>query len=64
MFVQFIVGDTGNLGCVDVIRGIGYGCDEEAAQAVESFPHRWLPGRRGSQLVNTRLVVPITFKLG
>ncbi len=63
VFVRFIISDAGNLGCVKVIEGIGYGCDEEAARAVGSFPSQWLPGREGNRLVNAQFIVPITFKL-
>ena len=63
VFVRFIISDAGNLGCVNVIEGIGYGCDEEAAQAVRSFPSQWLPDREGNRLVNAHFIVPITFKL-
>ena len=64
VFVQFITNQQGQLTCASVLEGIGYGCDEEALQAVQSFSNRWIPGQKNGLLVSTRLVVPITFKLG
>ena len=64
VFVQFVINQQGQLTCARVLEGLGYGCDEEALQAVQSFPSRWIPGQKNDLSVSTRLVVPITFKLG
>lgn len=46
-----------------VEHGIGYGCDEEALRAVQAIPNEWLPGKVEGANVDTRIFVPVTFKL-
>ncbi|MCG6912766.1 TonB family protein [bacterium BMS3Abin03] len=45
-----------------VIKGIGYGCDESARLAV--FYHRFSPGLQKGQRVKVQMDIPIEFKLG
>ena len=47
---------------VEVARGIGYGCDEEAKNAVEKMPI-WTPGKQRGKPVRVRLVLPVMFSL-
>ena len=44
-----------------VIKGIGYGCDESARLAV--FYHRFSPGLQKGQRVKVQMDIPIEFKL-
>jgi len=62
VFVQFVVGKDGAITEVKVIRGVGAGCDEEAARVIKSSP-KWTPGKQRGQAVKVRMVLPITFKL-
>jgi len=62
VFVQFIVDKAGNITNVEVIRGIGAGCDEEAARVVKECP-KWKAGKQRGQPVKVKMVLPITFKL-
>jgi TonB family protein len=62
VFVQFIVESTGKLTSVQAVKGIGYGCDEEAVRVIESSPD-WNPGKHNGQAVNVIMILPITFKL-
>ena len=45
-----------------VVKGIGYGCDESARLAV--FYHRFSPGLQKGQRVKVQMDIPIEFKLG
>jgi TonB family protein len=63
VFVEFVVNEDGSISDVKSIKGIGYGCDEEAVKAIQSSLH-WLPGIQRGQVVKQRMVLPITFKLG
>ena len=63
VFVQFVVDKDGSITDVQVIKGIGSGCDEEAIRVVKSAP-KWTPGKQRGRPVKVRISVPITFKLG
>jgi periplasmic protein TonB len=63
VFVQFVVDKDGSITNVEVLKGIGSGCDEEAARVLESAP-KWSPGKQRGRPVRVRMSVPIIFKLG
>jgi TonB family protein len=62
VFVQFIVEPDGSLSNFKVLRGIGYGCDEEALRVVKSMP-KWKPGMHRGKAVRVQYLVPVNFKL-
>ena len=62
VFVEFIVEKDGEVSNIKVIKGIGYGCDEEALKAVSSFTD-WQPGVQRGKPVRQKMVMPITFKM-
>ncbi|MBL7859547.1 MAG: TonB family protein [Cyclobacteriaceae bacterium] len=62
VFVEFVVNTNGSISDVVVIKGIGSGCDEEAARVV-ALANPWNPGMVKGQVVRQRMVVPIIFKL-
>lgn len=63
VFVQFVVDTDGTLNDVQVVKGIGGGCDEEALRIVKAAKP-WKPGKQRGRAVKVRMVIPITFKLG
>ena len=62
VFVKIIVEPNGNISNAKIIRGLGYGCDEEAIRVVESMPN-WKPGRKNGETVRVNMAVPVNFKL-
>ena len=62
VYVEFVVTKTGNIENVKVVKGIGFGCDEEAAKILKQAP-KWNPGKQRGQPVNVRMIMPIHFKL-
>jgi protein TonB len=62
VFICFIVDETGKVSKPEVIKGIGYGCDEEALRVVKSLPN-WKPGKMNGHPVKVRMRVPFKFKL-
>ncbi|MEQ8472784.1 MAG: TonB family protein [Marinoscillum sp.] len=62
VFVQFVIDTDGKITEVEVVRGIGGGCDEEAVKAIENAPN-WSPGKQRGRPVKVRMVVPINFSL-
>ena len=63
VFVQFVIGKDGSITDVKVIKGIGAGCDEEAARVMQGAPP-WNPGKQRGKAVKQRYTLPIQFKLG
>jgi periplasmic protein TonB len=61
VFISFIVEKDGSISNVEKLRGIGYGCDEEAINAVKNMPP-WIPGKINNSSVRVKLVIPIAFK--
>ena len=62
VFVGFIVEPDGSLSDFKVLRGIGYGCDEEALRLVKSMP-KWKPGMQRGKAVRVQYLVPVNFRL-
>ena len=62
VFVNFVVEPNGEISNVEVLRGIGGGCDEEAVRVVKSMPN-WKPGKQRGSAVRCAFTVPIIFKL-
>ncbi len=63
VIVVFVVNTDGSISDVDILRGIGGGADEEAMRVVKESPN-WAPAEQRGKLVNSRLRLPIRFKLG
>lgn len=62
VIVGFEIHKDGTVQNVEILRGIGGECDLEAARVVSAGP-RWEPGKIAGEAVNTRMSVPIQFKL-
>jgi TonB family protein len=45
VYVQLMIDSTGNVEEAQVIKGIGYGCDEEALRVIKAMP-AWKPGEQ------------------
>lgn len=62
VIVVFEIYTDGSIRNVEILRGIGGGADQEAIRVVQNSP-RWEPGRQRGRAVNTRMRLPIRFKL-
>jgi protein TonB len=62
VFVKFVVEDDGSIGDVKVMKGIGFGCDEEAVRVVKSMP-KWKPGVQNGKNVRVYYNMPIVYRL-
>ncbi len=62
VFVGFVVASDGKIKDVQVLKGIGYGCDEEAVRVVSTMP-AWRPGKQSGRPVSVRYSLPIKFTL-
>lgn len=62
VFIEFIIAANGEIQDLSIVRGIGYGCDEEVLRVFEQMTS-WNPGIKEDEAVATRMVIPITFTL-
>jgi TonB family protein len=62
VIVSFVVEKDGSLTDIKVIRGIGYGADEETVRTLKKSP-KWNPGKQNGKLVRVAYSVPVNFAL-
>ena len=62
VYVSFVVNTDGSLTDLQVIKGIGFGCDEEAVRVMQKMPH-WRPGKQSGRAVRVKYNLPISFTL-
>ena len=62
VFVGFVIEPDGSVSNVTLLRGIGFGCDEEAMRVVKMMP-KWKPGMQKGEAVRVSYMIPINFKL-
>ncbi|WP_291037298.1 energy transducer TonB [Dyadobacter sp. 50-39] len=62
VFVQFTVGSDGKIENATAVKGIGFGCDEEAVRVVKMMKD-WMPGKQAGVPVRVRFTLPIAFQL-
>ena len=62
VFVEFTVNDKGELSHFKIIKGIGFGCDEEAKRVIALT--NWTAGKQRGRPVNVKMVQPIVFDIG
>ena len=62
VYLTFVVERDGSITDVQVIRGIGGGCDEEAQRVIEKMP-RWTPGKQRNIPVRVQFVLDVKFTL-
>ena len=62
VFVQFVVTETGEIRELRILKGIGFGCDEEAVRVVSKMPD-WIPGKQNGKPVSVQYNLPIQFSI-
>ena len=60
--VKFVVSEDGSISDVQVVRGIGGGCDEEAKRVILAMP-KWKAGKQNGKAVKVYFNQRVTFKL-
>ncbi|MEZ0484953.1 TonB family protein [Fibrella aquatica] len=63
VFVSFVVNTDGSIDRIQILKGIGRGCDEEAVRVVSIMP-KWKPGTQSGRPVAVMYNLPISFSLG
>jgi len=62
VIVQFVVEEDGDVSQVEVLKGIGYDCDEEAVRVLQSSPD-WIPGKHQGRNVKVSVMLPLIFDI-
>lgn len=62
VILRFVVNEDGSVSDIQIVRGIGSGCDEEAKRVLASMP-KWKPGKQNGRPVKVYFTLPVTFKL-
>lgn len=62
VFINFVVRSDGRVTDVQVLKGLGFGCDEEAVRLMSAMPN-WQPGRQSGRAVNVKFNIPVAFGL-
>lgn len=62
VFMSFVVNVDGSIQDVSVLKGLGFGCDEEAMRVVKAMP-KWKPGKQSGRAVRVKYNLPINFQL-
>jgi TonB family protein len=62
VYCQFVVEKDGSLTNINVVRGIGSGCDEEAIRVLAISPN-WKPAQNEGKPVRVVYTIPIFFEL-
>jgi TonB family protein len=60
--IQFSIGMTGQLTDFRVIRGIGFGCDDEVIRLIKAGP-KWHPTKKNEEPIKDRVRVRMRFSL-
>lgn len=62
VFVKFIVRKDGSVSDLQILKGIGFGCDEETVRVLGSMP-KWTPGKQNGKPVSVYFTMPVSFVL-
>ncbi len=62
VYLSFVVEKDGTITDVKVVRGIGYGCDDEAMRVIKKSP-RWKAGMQNNLPVRVRYNMPISYTI-
>ncbi len=62
VILNFVVNREGRIINLKVVKGIGFGCDEESIRVMEKMP-AWTPGKQRGQTVLVSFTMPIRFVL-
>jgi periplasmic protein TonB len=61
VFLYFIVHSDGSIDNVQILKGLGFGCDEESIRLVRSMPI-WKPGKLDGKKVTCKYNLTLEFK--
>lgn len=60
VYIQFVVRKDGRITDIDILKGLGFDCDEEAVRVVKQMPN-WIPGSQSGRPLNVKYHLPVSF---
>lgn len=63
VYLTFVVCEDGSLCDYEILKGIGWGCDEEALRVVKEMSGKWNPGLQYGKKVRVKYNMPVSFVL-
>ncbi|KAF0152766.1 MAG: TonB protein [Ignavibacteria bacterium] len=60
VLVKAFVNENGEVTRTEIVKGLGYGCDEEAMWVVKNA--RFRPGKKNGKPIKVQITIPISFK--
>lgn len=60
VFVKAFINEIGEVTRAEIVKGLGYGCDEEALWVIKNT--RFRPAKKNGKPVKVQMVIPITFR--
>ncbi len=62
VYVRMVVEPDSTLSDIKVVKGIGYGCNDEAMRVVSNMP-KWIPGKMNGKNVRVAYMLPVIFRI-
>ena len=62
VMVSFVINKNGEISDIEILKKIGFGCDEEAVRVIKNMP-KWSAGEQNNRKVNVKMVLPIVFEV-
>lgn len=62
VFLNFTITKEGEIRDIQILKGLGFGADQESIRVVSAMP-RWKPGVQSGKPVNVKYTLPIAFQL-
>lgn len=62
VYIDFVIEKDGTVSNIMVMRGIGFGCDEEAVRVIQLMP-KWKPAKQNLHQVRMAMTIPVKFTL-
>lgn len=60
VFISFVVEPEGTITNIQLLKGLGYGCDEEAIRVINAMPC-WAPGSQSGRPLRVKYNLPVLF---
>ena len=61
VFISFVINTDGSVDEVTVLKGLGFGTEDEALRVVKATSGRWQPGKQRGRTVRVKYNLPINF---
>jgi TonB family protein len=62
IFIEFVIEKDGKISDIKLLKGLGYGLDEEAIRVISNYGN-WIPGQQRGKKVRVRYSLPIMISL-